>query len=80
MKVYAREDSWSSGLKPILCHSLVLCSVAPSFKTFLTDPDVEKDEDDFKVVLIPDLVRNLKRKSETVGSRIPDIRLTETFS
>ena len=56
VKIFAREDARSSRLKSILCHSLVLCSVAPSFKTFLTDPDVEKDEEDFKVVLIPDLV------------------------
>jgi hypothetical protein len=58
VKLFARENEESFTLKPVLCHSLVLCSVAPAFKDLLSDPDIDKEESE-KCVYLPDLVRSL---------------------
>ena len=63
VKLFARETPTSDDvdglsnlkLKPVFCHSLVLCSVAPAFKDLLSDPDIDKDESE-KCVYLPDLV------------------------
>ena len=55
VKLFARENDESFTLKPVLCHSLVLCSVAPAFKDLLSDPDIDKEESE-KCVYLPDLV------------------------
>lgn len=55
VKLFSRETEESMVLKPVFCHSLVLCSVAPAFKELLSDPDIDK-EDGEKCVYVPDLV------------------------
>ena len=64
VKLFSRESEESMVLKPVFCHSLVLCSVAPAFKELLSDPDIDK-EDGEKCVYVPDLVRLLLTLSES---------------
>ncbi len=61
VKLFARESDDSFVLKPVFCHSLVLCSVAPAFKELLSDPDIDREESE-KSVYLPDLVIIVDRK------------------
>jgi hypothetical protein len=62
----ASVDGESVRLRPIYCHSVVLCSVAPNFKKFLLDPDSEKEED-YKYVLLPNMVNYYDVGTRGVG-------------
>jgi hypothetical protein len=56
VKVFAAESDDSFALTPILCHSLVLCSVAPNFEKILKDPDLDRDAEDQICVYLPEMV------------------------